>query len=148
MNLILKTKYTLSTEFVLAQVRGNNHCRTSQVRLEILNDHTLDAMGKLWKEMDVGIKGVVPMKNLSYLRVVHSRVYRQCKLCTMLQSRSCILRYMTHFCCALKRGFVLERGFYARWRDDLVHLYITATPLFMATFCKHKTLIYLEISPS
>ena len=25
MNLILKTKYTLSTEFVLAQVRGNNH---------------------------------------------------------------------------------------------------------------------------
>ena len=27
MNLILKTKYTLSTEFVLAQVRGNNHWR-------------------------------------------------------------------------------------------------------------------------
>jgi hypothetical protein len=25
MKLILKTKYTLSTEFVLAQVRGNNH---------------------------------------------------------------------------------------------------------------------------
>ena len=41
MNLILKTKYTLSTEFVLAQVRGNNHWRTSQVRLEILNDRTL-----------------------------------------------------------------------------------------------------------
>ena len=66
MNLILKTKYTLSTEFVLAQVRGNNHWRTSQVRLEILNDRTLDAMGKLWKEMGVRIKGVVPMKNLSY----------------------------------------------------------------------------------
>jgi hypothetical protein len=41
MNPILKTKYTLSTEFVLAQVRGNNHWRTSQVRLEILNDRTL-----------------------------------------------------------------------------------------------------------
>ena len=41
MNLILKTKYTLSTEFVLAQVRGNNHWRTSQVRLEILNYRTL-----------------------------------------------------------------------------------------------------------
>jgi hypothetical protein len=44
MNLIsyfLKTKYTLSIEFVLAQVRGNNHWRTSQVRLEILNDRTL-----------------------------------------------------------------------------------------------------------
>jgi hypothetical protein len=41
MNLILKTKYTLSTVFVLAQVRGNNHWRTSQVRLEILNDRTL-----------------------------------------------------------------------------------------------------------
>ena len=41
MNLIVKTKYTLSTEFVLAQVRGNNHWRTSQVRLEILNDRTL-----------------------------------------------------------------------------------------------------------
>jgi hypothetical protein len=27
-------KYTLSTEFVLAQVRGNNHWRTSQVRLK------------------------------------------------------------------------------------------------------------------
>jgi hypothetical protein len=27
MNLILKTKYTLSTEFVLAQVRANNHWR-------------------------------------------------------------------------------------------------------------------------
>ena len=42
MNLIVKTKYTLSTEFVLAQVRGNNHWRTSQVRLEILNDRTLN----------------------------------------------------------------------------------------------------------
>jgi hypothetical protein len=41
MNPILKTKYTSSTEFVLAQVRGNNHWRTSQVRLEILNDRTL-----------------------------------------------------------------------------------------------------------
>jgi hypothetical protein len=41
MNLIVKTKYTLSIEFVLAQVRGNNHWRTSQVRLEILNDRTL-----------------------------------------------------------------------------------------------------------
>ena len=41
MNLIVKTKHTLSTEFVLAQVRGNNHWRTSQVRLEILNDRTL-----------------------------------------------------------------------------------------------------------
>jgi hypothetical protein len=41
MNLILKTNYTLSTVFVLAQVRGNNHWRTSQVRLEILNDRTL-----------------------------------------------------------------------------------------------------------
>jgi hypothetical protein len=31
MNLILMTKYTLSTEFALAQVRGNNHIwRTSQ----------------------------------------------------------------------------------------------------------------------
>jgi hypothetical protein len=42
MNLISKTKYTLRTEFVLAQVRGNNHWRTSQVRLEILNDRTLN----------------------------------------------------------------------------------------------------------
>jgi hypothetical protein len=57
MNLILKTKYTLSTEFVLAQVRGNNHWRTSQVRLEILNDRTLDAMGKLWESGVVGIRG-------------------------------------------------------------------------------------------
>jgi hypothetical protein len=37
MNLILITKYTLSIEFVLAQVRGNNHWRTSQVRLKSLN---------------------------------------------------------------------------------------------------------------
>ena len=43
MNLILKTKYTLSTQFVLAHVRGNNHWRTSQVRLEILNYRTLVA---------------------------------------------------------------------------------------------------------
>jgi hypothetical protein len=35
-------KYTLSTEFVLAQVRGDNHWRTSQVRLKILNYRTLD----------------------------------------------------------------------------------------------------------
>jgi hypothetical protein len=41
MNLILMTKYTLSTEFVPAQVRGNNHCCTSQVRLKILNYRTL-----------------------------------------------------------------------------------------------------------
>jgi hypothetical protein len=41
MNLILMTKYTLSTEFVPAQVRGNNHWRTSQVRLKILNYRTL-----------------------------------------------------------------------------------------------------------
>jgi hypothetical protein len=41
MNLILMTKYTLSIEFVLAQVRGNNHWRTSQVRLKILNYRTL-----------------------------------------------------------------------------------------------------------
>jgi hypothetical protein len=41
MNLILKTKYTSSTEFVLAQVRGNNHWCTSQVRLKILNYRTL-----------------------------------------------------------------------------------------------------------
>ena len=43
MNLILMTKYTLSTEFVLALVRGNNHWhwRTSQVRLKILNYRTL-----------------------------------------------------------------------------------------------------------
>jgi hypothetical protein len=34
-------KYTLSTEFVLAQVRGNNHWRTSQIRLKILNYRTL-----------------------------------------------------------------------------------------------------------
>jgi hypothetical protein len=40
-NLILKTKYTLSIEFVSAQVRGNNHWRTSQVRLKILNYRTL-----------------------------------------------------------------------------------------------------------
>jgi hypothetical protein len=33
-NLILKTKYTFSTEFVPAQVRGNNHWRTSQARLK------------------------------------------------------------------------------------------------------------------
>ena len=42
MNLILKTKYTLSTEFVLAQVRVNKRWRrTSQVRLKILNYRTL-----------------------------------------------------------------------------------------------------------
>jgi hypothetical protein len=41
MNITLKTKYTLSTEFVPAQVRGNNHWRTSQVRLKILNYRTL-----------------------------------------------------------------------------------------------------------
>ena len=29
-NLILMTNYTLSTEFVLAQVRGNNHWRTGR----------------------------------------------------------------------------------------------------------------------
>ena len=34
-------KYSLSTEFVSAQVRGNNHWRTSQVRLNILNYRTL-----------------------------------------------------------------------------------------------------------
>jgi hypothetical protein len=39
---ILKTKYTLSIEFVLAQVRGNNHWRTSQVPLKILNYRTLN----------------------------------------------------------------------------------------------------------
>jgi hypothetical protein len=37
LNLIWNTKYTLSTEFVLEQVRGNNHWRTSQVRLKVLN---------------------------------------------------------------------------------------------------------------
>jgi hypothetical protein len=47
MNLILKTKYTLSTEFVLVQVRGNNHWRTSQVRLEILNDRTLKILWRI-----------------------------------------------------------------------------------------------------
>ena len=41
MNFILMTKYSLSTEFVLAQVRDNNHWRTSQVRLEIVNYRTL-----------------------------------------------------------------------------------------------------------
>ena len=41
MNFILMTKYTLSIEFVLAQVRGNNHWRTSQVRIKILNYRTL-----------------------------------------------------------------------------------------------------------
>jgi hypothetical protein len=41
MNLILMTmKYTLRTEFVTVQVRGNNHWRTSQVRLKILNCRT------------------------------------------------------------------------------------------------------------
>jgi hypothetical protein len=36
------TKYTLSAEsVVLAQVRGNKHSRTSQVRLKILNYRTL-----------------------------------------------------------------------------------------------------------
>jgi hypothetical protein len=35
------TKYTLSTEFALAQVRGSNHWRTSQVRLKILDYRTL-----------------------------------------------------------------------------------------------------------
>ena len=45
MSLILKTKYTLSIEFVLAQVRSNNHWRTSRVRLEILNDRTLPVEG-------------------------------------------------------------------------------------------------------
>ena len=40
MNLILMTKYTLSTEF--AQARGNNHWRTSQVRLKILNYRSLE----------------------------------------------------------------------------------------------------------
>jgi hypothetical protein len=35
------TKYTLSAEsVVLAQVRGNKHWRTSQVRLKILNYRT------------------------------------------------------------------------------------------------------------
>ena len=38
---IMNLMYTLSTEFVLAQVRGNNHWRTSRVRLKILNDRTL-----------------------------------------------------------------------------------------------------------
>jgi hypothetical protein len=32
MNLILMTNYTLSTEFVPAQVRGNNHWRTNQIQ--------------------------------------------------------------------------------------------------------------------
>ena len=41
MNLILKTKYTLSAQFVLPQVHINNHWRTSQVRQKILNDRTL-----------------------------------------------------------------------------------------------------------
>ena len=39
MNLILMTKYTLSTEFV--QVCGNNHWRISQVRLKKSNYRTL-----------------------------------------------------------------------------------------------------------
>jgi hypothetical protein len=39
MNIILMTKYTLSTQFV--QVHGNNQWRTSQVRLKILNYRTL-----------------------------------------------------------------------------------------------------------
>jgi hypothetical protein len=47
MNLILMTNYTLSTEFVLAQVRGNNHWRTGQVRLKILNYRTLCRMALL-----------------------------------------------------------------------------------------------------
>jgi hypothetical protein len=38
-NLILETKYTLSTDFVLAQVRGNNHWRASQIRLKIVHYH-------------------------------------------------------------------------------------------------------------
>ena len=38
-NLILKTKYTLSIEFV--QVRGNNHWRTSQVGLKMIAPWTL-----------------------------------------------------------------------------------------------------------
>jgi hypothetical protein len=66
--LFLKTKYTLSIEFVLARVRGNNHWRTSQVRLEILNDRTLYSyhyfrlhhLKGFWKSADAGIpKSVV-----------------------------------------------------------------------------------------
>ena len=45
MNLILMNKYTLSTEFVPAQVRGNNHWCTSQVRLKIVNYRSLDTVG-------------------------------------------------------------------------------------------------------
>jgi hypothetical protein len=41
MYFILKTKYTLSLKFVPAQVRGNNHWSTSQVRANILNYRTL-----------------------------------------------------------------------------------------------------------
>jgi hypothetical protein len=46
MSLILKTNYTLSNEFVSAQVHGNNHWRTSQVRLKILNYHSLIMLRK------------------------------------------------------------------------------------------------------
>ena len=45
MNLILMNKYTLSTEFVPARVRGNNHWCTSQVRLKIVNYRSLDTVG-------------------------------------------------------------------------------------------------------
>jgi hypothetical protein len=44
MNFILMTKYTLSIEFVLVQVRGNNHWRTSPARIKILNYRTLPSL--------------------------------------------------------------------------------------------------------
>jgi hypothetical protein len=68
MNLILKTKYTLSTEFVLAQVRGNNHWRTSQTRLEILNDRTLEvsSIGHNYTHMQINRQEV--LRSMYYLK--------------------------------------------------------------------------------
>ena len=53
MNLFLMTKYTLSTEFVLAQVRGNNHWRTVRhtgmvIDTETNNYHCFNFMEELY----------------------------------------------------------------------------------------------------
>jgi hypothetical protein len=91
MNLILKTKYTLTTEFVLAQVRGNNHWRTSQVRLEILNDRTLEMVkwktglscrsltAVLGKQVNLGLG--ISMKGTNYLISSQHLPFRVNTLC-------------------------------------------------------------------
>ena len=65
----LKTRYTLSLKFVLAQVRGNNHWSrvpVSQVQLKILNYRTL-------KDQDF----LIQLNIHEYFNILHMDVARE-----------------------------------------------------------------------